>query len=111
MSVASETVPPLQVAAASVHLGPRVAVLVPCYNEEARLQGEAFLAFLDRPGVHLLFVNDGSSDGTLTLLQGLSDALGERAAVLDLERNGGKAEAVRQGLLRALADPRRRLFR
>jgi glycosyltransferase involved in cell wall biosynthesis len=83
---------------------PKTVIVVPCYNEEARLQGEAFLAFLGRPGVGLLFVNDGSTDGTLSLLRGLCDALGDRAAVLDLERNGGKAEAVRQGMLRALAE-------
>jgi dolichyl-phosphate beta-glucosyltransferase len=50
--------------------------------------------------VRLLFVDDGSGDGT----QGLLDRLASRDGVdvLTLPRNVGKAEAVRQGLLRGL---------
>src|SRR5262249_48655478 len=82
----------------------KTVIVVPCYNEDARLRGEAFATFLDRPDVWLLFVNDGSTDGTLSLLHRVRERLGDRAALLDLERNGGKAEAVRQGLLWALAE-------
>jgi dolichyl-phosphate beta-glucosyltransferase len=75
-------------------------VVVPCFNEARRLQPERFLE-LERAGLEVLFVNDGSSDATLELLQAF--AASQRAvSVISLNRNSGKAEAVRQGLLEAL---------
>jgi len=50
----------------------------------------------------LLFVNDGSEDDTLELLKRLSDDY-SGAHYYDLPQNGGKAEAVRQGMLYALS--------
>jgi glycosyltransferase involved in cell wall biosynthesis len=81
----------------------RLTLVVPCYNEERRLDVEAFRQ-LSVPGhdVDFLFVNDGSRDGTLRLLQTLRDSDPQRFAVLDLEQNSGKAEAVRLGFLAAL---------
>jgi len=78
-------------------------VVVPCYNEERRLPVDAFRAFAPE-GVRLefLFVNDGSSDGTLRLLESLHAEDPSRYSVLHLERNSGKAEAVRRGILVAL---------
>ncbi|HEX3069092.1 MAG TPA: glycosyltransferase [Thermoanaerobaculia bacterium] len=81
----------------------RLTLVVPCYNEERRLDVEAFRQ-LSVPGhdVDFLFVNDGSRDGTLRLLQTLRDTDPRRFAVLDLEKNSGKAEAVRRGFLAAM---------
>jgi dolichyl-phosphate beta-glucosyltransferase len=77
-------------------------VVVPCYNEANRLDAAAFEAFsLDHPDVTFLFVDDGSTDGTLALLQTMTGRRPQHFAVLPLETNGGKAEAVRQGLLEA----------
>ncbi len=77
-------------------------IVVPCYNEEKRLDGEAFRRFnLQGDRVDFLFVNDGSSDGTGRVLDALHDANPDRFQVLHLERNRGKAEAVRRGLLAA----------
>jgi glycosyltransferase involved in cell wall biosynthesis len=77
----------------------RLLLVVPCYNEEKRLDVEAFRA---HRGAEFLFVNDGSKDGTLRVLQSLRDADPSRFDVLDLERNSGKAEAVRRGILAAV---------
>ena len=76
-------------------------VVVPCFNEEDRLDEDAFLALGRNPVVSLLFVDDGSRDGTPDVLSRLSKA-GARTSVLTLECNAGKAEAVRRGVLRAL---------
>src|SRR5262249_3624494 len=51
-------------------------------------------------------VNDGSTDATLEVLHDLRRRRPEGFTICDLSRNGGKAEAVRQGLLRAFeAEP------
>jgi glycosyltransferase involved in cell wall biosynthesis len=62
-----------------------------------------FLDFLLRhPGIGILFVNDGSTDGTAGLLDSLVAKMPLQAGCLHLKRNAGKAEAVRQGFLEAL---------
>ncbi len=80
----------------------RAVIVVPCYNEAARLDATAFLSALDGlPGVDFVMVDDGSSDDTLLVLHRLAAQASDRISVLSLEQNGGKAEAVRQGLLAA----------
>ena len=86
---------------------PRVrqtVLVVPCFNEERRLDLDAFRAFRSaHAAVEFLFVNDGSRDGTLRLLQELQSSDPDGFHLLDLPRNGGKAEAVRQGILAGMA--------
>jgi dolichyl-phosphate beta-glucosyltransferase len=82
-----------------------IAVVVPCYNEATRLDGTAFDAYLKQePGVALVFVNDGSTDDTAAVLDRLQQQNPRNAVALHCAQNGGKAEAVRQGLLRAIDD-------
>jgi len=79
---------------------PTLRLVVPCYREAKRLRAADFLAFLSaRPHAHLLFVDDGSDDGTAEALAALCERAEGRARVLRLGANRGKAEAVRQGLL------------
>jgi len=77
----------------------RLLLVVPCYNEEKRLDVAAFREFT-LPGTNLefLFVNDGSRDGTLRVLESLRETNPRRFSILNLERNSGKAEAVRRGI-------------
>jgi dolichyl-phosphate beta-glucosyltransferase len=78
-------------------------LVIPCYNEERRLPAEELRAFqLDGVNVELLLVNDGSRDGTLQLIESLRAADPQRFSLLNLERNSGKAEAVRRGIIAAL---------
>ena len=77
-----------------------VGVVIPCYNEEDRLLSEEFLDFVDKhSGYHLCFVNDGSKDKTLDVLNNLRKGRESFISVYDCEKNGGKAEAVRLGVL------------
>lgn len=46
-----------------------------------------------------LFVNDGSRDNTADVLQELCDKFSEHCTFLNLKKNVGKAEAIRQGTL------------
>jgi glycosyltransferase involved in cell wall biosynthesis len=82
---------------------PRVIVVVPCFNEARRLNLPAIQDFgRQGDGAELLFVNDGSRDETLELLEHLHAANPRRFSFLHLAANGGKAEAVRQGMLLAI---------
>lgn len=85
----------------SDHLGcGDITVVVPCYNEAGRLDVAAFRAFfVTHLSVRMVFVNDGSEDCTLEVLIGMQAEMPDRVDVIDLMPNGGKAEAVRQGLL------------
>jgi dolichyl-phosphate beta-glucosyltransferase len=81
-------------------------VVIPCYNEAARLptaEFEQYLISLKDEKIRLLFVNDGSRDGTLDLLMSLRARYPKHVDVLDLQPNWGKAEAVRQGMLAVIA--------
>ncbi|GLB50237.1 response regulator [Neptunitalea lumnitzerae] len=77
-----------------------VGVVIPCYNEEERILSDEFLDFVDRnSGYHLCFVNDGSKDNTLKVLHSLRKGREDFISVYNCEKNGGKAEAVRRGML------------
>jgi glycosyltransferase involved in cell wall biosynthesis len=78
------------------------AVVIPCYNESKRLQVEHFMDFIEtHENIAFLFVNDGSQDNTIEILNRLSEHRSGRISALDLKNNQGKAEAVRQGMLHA----------
>jgi len=77
----------------------RVLLVVPCYNEAHRLNVDAFRRFrLDGHQIEFCFVNDGSGDSTLSVLESMRAEDPARFSVLNLERNQGKAEAVRRGI-------------
>jgi len=78
-------------------------VVVPCFNEAARLDLAAYDAFLEcADGIDLLMVDDGSVDDTPQVLERLRGRHPSRVSVLRLGRNSGKAEAVRRGVQAAL---------
>src|SRR5689334_22664996 len=84
----------------------RTTLIIPCYNEADRLDPAAFGALFAAPNIALLLVDDGSTDSTRGVLQTMARAHPDRVKVLALERNGGKGEAVRRGLLAAVAEGR-----
>lgn len=86
-------------------------VVVPCYNEARRFRMEAYEQFLfdaRSSGIALLFVNDGSRDETLSIIEQLRAKFPERVSVLDQQPNRGKAEAVRNGMLHVIASGKAR---
>lgn len=81
-----------------------VALVVPCHNEARRLDTAAFRRFFTaNHDTRIVFVDDGSSDATRAVLQQLCAESEARAGLLALDKNQGKAEAVRLGLNYALA--------
>ncbi len=80
-----------------------VVLVVPCFNEVARLDRDAFrTALAAMPWLSFCFVDDGSTDATHAVLQELQAADPARIEVLALPVNAGKAEAVRRGMQRIL---------
>lgn len=77
------------------------ALVIPVFNEVSRWDATYWLAVREAsPGISIIFVDDGSTDGTIELLEASAADVG--ASVLRLERNAGKGEAVRRGLLTAI---------
>lgn len=82
---------------------PELVLVVPCHNEAARLDAEAFLGFAAaHPTVRLLMVDDGSTDATPDILERLSAAAPATVQVVTQPRRGGKGEAIRAGMLAGL---------
>ncbi|HVW24540.1 MAG TPA: glycosyltransferase [Polyangiaceae bacterium] len=78
--------------------------VVPCFDEEHRLDRDAFVSLVDsRPDIDVLFVDDGSTDRTRDVIEALARARPGRLRGLSLSPNRGKGEAVRRGLLHALS--------
>jgi len=81
----------------------KTAIIIPCYNESERLRVREFAAYINTNGnVYFIFVNDGSTDNTGKIIKDLNDSFPDRVILIDLEKNCGKAEAVRRGILKSL---------
>jgi glycosyltransferase involved in cell wall biosynthesis len=80
----------------------KIGIVIPCYNEGARLDKSSFLSFArDNPAIYFIMVDDGSNDNTALLLEGLKNINPIQFATLSFKSNRGKAEAVRQGIKQA----------
>lgn len=84
-----------------------LSIIVPCYNEE-----EVLLIFYEETtriiqkigcGYEIIFVNDGSSDHTLSKLKGLAEK-DSHISYLSFSRNFGKEAAMYAGFCNACGD-------
>ncbi|KXU91584.1 bactoprenol glucosyl transferase [Caballeronia megalochromosomata] len=87
---------------------PLLSLVVPCYNEREVLpefmqQVVPVLQGMSSMDYEVVFVNDGSRDGTLELLIGIARDH-ERIRVVDLSRNFGKEAAMTAGIDEARGD-------
>jgi glycosyltransferase involved in cell wall biosynthesis len=84
---------------------PELALVVPCYNEAARLDADAFLTFArTHPRVRLVLVDDGSVDGTGEILERMRAAAPDAVTTVRHAERRGKGEAVRAGILAGIAE-------
>ncbi|GAA5012139.1 poly-beta-1,6-N-acetyl-D-glucosamine synthase [Acinetobacter puyangensis] len=78
---------------------PKVAVLVPCFNEGDNAEETISHALaLNYPNFEVIAINDGSSDNTAEVLNRLSQQY-EKLRVVHLAHNQGKAMALQAGSL------------
>ena len=73
-------------------------VIVPCYNEELRLDTDYWNSLTKSLDFQWIFVNDGSTDNTKSKLEEIKNK-----TTLNLEVNSGKAEAIRYGINYAIS--------
>ena len=80
---------------------PEISIIVPCFNEALSLPElyERIMKVFERgPQYEIIFVDDGSSDGTHSVLAGMSDPA---VRCIRLRRNFGKAAALSVGFREA----------
>ncbi|MBL4636526.1 MAG: glycosyltransferase family 2 protein [Kofleriaceae bacterium] len=86
-----------------------LTIVIPAYNEEMRIAPtlQAVDAFLRDQGLRyeIVVVDDGSSDGTVALVQAMMSEM-PALRCLESERNRGKGHAVRVGMLSATGEVR-----
>lgn len=84
-----------------------LTVIIPSYNEEENIENTAKAVFgtLDPQGIEceILFVSDGSSDGTFEAARKLSYA-DDRVRCVEFSRNFGKEAAIYAGLSEGKGD-------
>ena len=76
---------------------PSITILVAAFNEEASIDStmESILEQVYPGQVEVIVINDGSTDGTKEALWKWES---DRVKVINLEQNGGKANALNEGL-------------
>mgnify|MGYP006267293167 CR=1 FL=1 len=83
-------------------MGRTISVVVPVYNEERRIQPtlERLSGYLNDnfKEFEIIVVDDGSSDGTVTLVKRLEKRLGD-IRLIQYPANKGKGYAIKQGAL------------
>ena len=79
----------------------RIAIIVPCYNEELRFPIQYWKEIVRTENeIKWLFIDDGSSDRTLEILQDV--CAGTTSRVSKSVKNSGKGNAIRKGFLEIL---------
>ena len=85
----------------------RVSVVIPCFNEEARIAEslEKLIKFRNSHYVleRIRVVNDGSTDDTVTIVQSYMD-MDRRIELMSLRSNQGEGAAVRAGVVGIQSD-------
>ncbi len=80
----------------------KICIVIPFFNEAQRIDKTAFISFLkNESSFSLMLVDDGSTDTTLLVLESIQQSFSERIRILSMDKNSGKAEAIRQGMLKA----------
>src|SRR5687767_4124019 len=96
-----------QMTPAAVHGGPpSISVVIPAYNEEASLPQlvPAIIQALARDSYEIIVVDDGSTDGTWTVVERLSATSAGCVRGIRLTRNFGHQAALLAGLADARGD-------
>jgi len=85
-----------------------ISIIIPVFNEALRIAGalERLCAIFSVPGRHceIIVVDDGSTDGTFSVVERQARALSLPVTTIRYEKNYGKGYAVRKGVMAASGD-------
>src|SRR5690606_38495539 len=85
-----------------------ISVVVPCYNEQETIY--LFYQEMEKVthelsvNIEYLFINDGSSDNTLSILRELARKDKQKIRYISFSRNFGKEAAIYAGLVHSTGD-------
>jgi len=85
----------------------KLSLVVPCYNEEENVQlfyNEVIKVFKKKFKYEIIFINDGSSDKTISELKELHKNKKENIKIVNFSRNFGKEAGIYAGLKQATGD-------
>ena len=81
----------------------KTAIIIPCYNEAHRLKSWEYIKYAQaNKEVYFVFVNDGSTDETQSIIDEIWNANPVQIQCVKLKKNCGKAMAIYQGVLKAM---------
>lgn len=93
-----------------MHNKKTVTIIVPCYNEQEsirlfynRIKEVSNIGALQEVNINVLFVNDGSSDSTLTIIKEMASKY-NNVSFISFSRNFGKESAIYAGLEKSQGD-------
>ncbi len=72
----------------------KIALLIPCYNEEFRLQENHVASLLEETTIAIYFLNDGSTDNTGTIIEKICNQYPNNCLNINYKKNEGKAAVL-----------------
>jgi len=72
----------------------KVALIIPCYNEEFRINEKEIFSLISITNATIYFANDGSTDNTSGVIEKICSTYPDRCFLLNYNKNEGKAAVI-----------------
>ena len=72
----------------------KIAIIIPCYNEEKRILKSNIDYLIENTNATLFFANDGSTDTTVLVIENILNDSNGRCYLINFKNNEGKANTI-----------------